>query len=108
MSNKPFLAIGIDVGSTTVKATVVDPETKEILWSDYQRHQTKQPEMVLELLERDPRGVPELSRATRCASFITGSGAAPICAARSARKFVQEVNAVTLAVETAAPRRRSA
>ena len=33
---------GIDVGSTTVKAVVVDPETKEILWSDYQRHQTKQ------------------------------------------------------------------
>ena len=44
--------IGIDVGSTTVKAVVVDPETLEILWSDYQRHQTKQPEKVLELLER--------------------------------------------------------
>ena len=38
------VAIGIDVGSTTVKAVVVDPVTKEILWSDYQRHQTKQAE----------------------------------------------------------------
>jgi len=33
--------IGIDVGSTTVKAVVVDPVTHQILWSDYQRHQTK-------------------------------------------------------------------
>lgn len=32
------LVIGMDVGSTTVKATVVDPENKKILWSDYQRH----------------------------------------------------------------------
>ena len=47
--NRPVM-IGIDVGSTTVKATVVDPETNEILWSDYQRHQTKQPEKVLELI----------------------------------------------------------
>ena len=50
-SRKAFLAIGMDVGSTTVKAIVVDPETKAILWSDYQRHHTKQPEKVLELLE---------------------------------------------------------
>ena len=47
--NKRFLAIGMDVGSTTVKATVVDPESKAILWSDYQRHHTKQPEKVLEV-----------------------------------------------------------
>ena len=45
------LVIGMDVGSTTVKAVVIDPEEKTILWSDYQRHHTKQPEKVLELLE---------------------------------------------------------
>ena len=39
--------IGIDVGSTTVKAVVVDPVSHQILWSDYQRHQTKQAEKVL-------------------------------------------------------------
>ena len=27
--------VGLDVGSTTVKAVVVDPETKDIIWSDY-------------------------------------------------------------------------
>ena len=37
------LVIGMDVGSTTVKAAVIDPVTKDILWNDYQRHHTKQP-----------------------------------------------------------------
>ena len=46
------LLVGLDVGSTTVKAVVVDPTTDEILWRDYQRHDTKQPEKVLEFLTR--------------------------------------------------------
>src|SRR5438046_8923382 len=44
--------VGLDVGSTTVKATVVDAKTDEILWQDYQRHETKQPEKTLEFLRR--------------------------------------------------------
>ena len=44
------VVVGVDVGSTTVKAVVLDPESMEILWSDYQRHLTKQPEKVHELL----------------------------------------------------------
>ena len=36
--------VGLDVGSTTVKAVVVDPVSREILWSDYQRHETRQAE----------------------------------------------------------------
>ena len=47
-----LLYVGLDVGSTTVKAVVVDPVTDEILWSDYQRHETKQPEKCLEFLTR--------------------------------------------------------
>ena len=47
---KHFL-IGMDVGSTTVKAVVQDAATDEILWSDYQRHDTKQPEKVLEFCQ---------------------------------------------------------
>ena len=45
------LLIGVDVGSTTVKAVVLNPDTMEIMWSDYQRHNTKQPEKTLELLD---------------------------------------------------------
>ena len=42
--------VGLDVGSTTVKAVVLDAATDEILWQDYQRHETKQPEKTLEFL----------------------------------------------------------
>jgi activator of 2-hydroxyglutaryl-CoA dehydratase/predicted nucleotide-binding protein (sugar kinase/HSP70/actin superfamily) len=95
------VVVGIDVGSTTVKAVVLDPETLEILWSDYQRHQTKQPEKVLELIEVIEGAFPESPRAA-WRVFMTGSGAAPLCATIGA-KFVQEVNAVTLAVEKLHP-----
>ena len=56
------VVIGIDVGSTTVKATVIDPTTRAILWADYQRHQTKQPEMVLEFLVRIGNCFPNVPR----------------------------------------------
>src|SRR2546428_8823552 len=86
------VAIGIDVGSTTVKAVVVDPADKKILWSDYQRHQTKQPEMVLEFLVRIGNEFPNLKR-EEIRVFITGSGGSPL-APQLGAKFVQEVNAV--------------
>ncbi len=91
------LVIGMDVGSTTVKAVVIEHESKRILWHDYQRHHTKQPEKVLELLEaisaRFADHPPERFRL-----FLTGSGAGPLVEPTGG-KFVQEVNAVTLAVE---------
>ena len=95
--DRPFLAIGMDVGSTTVKATVVDPASKAILWSDYQRHHTKQPEKVLELLETILAAFPDKTP-DDFRIFLTGSGSAPL-APSTGGKFVQEVNAVTLAVE---------
>lgn len=95
--DRPFLAIGMDVGSTTVKATVVDPSSKAILWSDYQRHHTKQPEKVLELLETILAAFPDKTP-DDFRIFLTGSGSAPL-APSTGGKFVQEVNAVTLAVE---------
>ena len=49
--NTKFL-VGLDVGSTTVKAIVVEAATDQILWQDYQRHETKQPEKTLEFLKR--------------------------------------------------------
>src|SRR5580700_5079972 len=91
------LAIGMDVGSTTVKAVVVNPANQEILWSDYQRHHTKQPEYVLQMLEQILGAFPDV-RPQHFRIFLTGSGAAPLCAPTGG-KFVQEVNAVTLAVE---------
>ncbi|MEK6607507.1 MAG: BadF/BadG/BcrA/BcrD ATPase family protein [Myxococcota bacterium] len=95
------VVIGIDVGSTTVKATVIDPTTRAILWADYQRHQTKQPEMVLEFLVRIGNCFPNVPRES-IRAFVTGSGGQPLAEPLGA-KFVQEVNAVTLAVETLHP-----
>ncbi|HSN82210.1 MAG TPA: BadF/BadG/BcrA/BcrD ATPase family protein [Polyangiales bacterium] len=93
--------VGLDVGSTTVKAVIVDPDSKEIVWSDYKRHHTKQAECVLDFMERvglllSERGCEDVR------VFATGSGAKPLEGPLGA-KFVQEVNSVTLAVETLHP-----
>ncbi len=97
------LAIGIDVGSTTVKAVVCDRESLEILWRDYQRHETRQPEMVQDFLVQIGDAFPD---ADDIRVFCTGSGSGPLAAPLGA-KFVQEVNAVTLAVERLHPKVRS-
>jgi predicted CoA-substrate-specific enzyme activase len=91
------LVIGMDVGSTTVKAVVIRPDTKELLWHDYQRHHTKQPETVLDFLTRIMAAFPD-QPTDGWRMFLTGSGSGPL-APPTGGKFVQEVNAVTLAVE---------
>jgi activator of 2-hydroxyglutaryl-CoA dehydratase/predicted nucleotide-binding protein (sugar kinase/HSP70/actin superfamily) len=101
MSTPDQFVIGIDVGSTTVKMTVVDPGTKEILWSKYLRHETRQPEMTRDMLREIHDAFPGVTK-DRIRVFITGSGGSPI-APQIGAKFVQEVNAVTMAVEKLHP-----
>src|SRR5262245_31235483 len=98
--NYERLYIGLDVGSTTVKAVVVDPASDEILWQDYQRHDTKQPEKCLEFLTRIETDFPLPHDRIRI--FITGSGGAGI-ALRVGTKVVQEVTAGSLAVQKLYP-----
>jgi len=88
----------VDVGSTTVKSLVV--EDGRILWQDYQRHNTKQAEKVLEFLTRmESEGglAPQGDRI-----FFTGSGAGLI-APLVGGKLIQEVVAVAAAVERLHP-----
>ncbi|MGO9170028.1 MAG: BadF/BadG/BcrA/BcrD ATPase family protein, partial [Candidatus Sulfotelmatobacter sp.] len=92
--------VGLDVGSTTVKATVVSAASDEVLWQDYQRHETKQPEKSLEFLRRMEKEVGINRHNTRM--FMTGSGGSGI-ADQIGAKFVQEVTAVSLAVEKMHP-----
>ncbi len=98
--HKMVYMVGMDVGSTTVKSVVVNAETDEIIWSDYQRHETKQPEKTLEFLKRmqDEAGIAPHN----CRIFITGSGGGALANLVGA-KFVQEVTAVSLAVEKMHP-----
>ena len=93
-------SVGLDVGSTTVKAVVVDVLREQIVWRDYQRHETRQPEKMLEFLrcmESEVGITPG-----NCRIFITGSGGNSLAGLIGA-KFVQEVNAVSLAVEKLHP-----
>ena len=92
--------VGLDVGSTTVKAVVVDADSDQILWRDYQRHETKQPEKTLEFLRRMEAEIGIDRQNTRM--FLTGSGGGSI-AEQIGAKFVQEVTAVSLAVEKLHP-----
>ena len=92
--------VGLDVGSTTVKAVVVEATTDTVLWQDYQRHETKQPEKTLEFLKRMEAEVGINRHNTRM--FMTGSGGGGI-ADQIGAKFVQEVTAVSLAVEKLHP-----
>ena len=94
------IVIGMDVGSTTVKATVVDPQSKKIIWSKYKRHHTKQAQLVFHFLEELLAEIEV--RSGQVYLFMTGSGAAALADVVGA-KFVQEVNAVTMAVEELHP-----
>ena len=89
---------GVDVGSTTVKAALV--EDGRVIWQDYQRHNTRQAEKVLEFLGRmeTEAGL----TAGRDRVFFTGSGAGFI-APLVGGKLVQEVVAVAACVERLHP-----
>jgi predicted CoA-substrate-specific enzyme activase len=89
---------GVDVGSTTVKAVLVEDD--RILWQDYQRHHTRQAEKVLEFLSRleSECGL----EAGRDAVLFTGSGSGFI-APLVGGKVIQEVVAVAVAVEKLHP-----
>ncbi|MDR3727071.1 MAG: BadF/BadG/BcrA/BcrD ATPase family protein [Terracidiphilus sp.] len=94
----------MDVGSTTVKTTVRTADTGEILLQDYRRHESRQAETVLGALLHAKR---ELFISDECMRlFMTGSGGQKLAHLLGAR-FVQEVAAVSLAVENSYPDVRS-
>src|SRR5439155_20361149 len=95
---RPVKTVGIDVGSTTVKAVVV--EDGKATWQDYQRHNTRQAEKVVEFLARMEAEAGLTPGRDRV--FFTGSGAgflAPLVGG----KLIQEVVAVAACVERLHP-----
>ncbi len=93
-------SVGLDVGSTTVKAVVTETASDRVVWEDYQRHETKQPEKVMEFLGRMEQEIGLEEGKARV--FMTGSGGTSL-AEQIGAKFVQEVTAVSLAVEKLHP-----
>jgi predicted CoA-substrate-specific enzyme activase len=93
-----MLLIGLDVGSTTVKAAAW--RDGNVCWRDYKRHGTKQAEMVLDFLRRMESECGLAPGAGRI--FLTGSGGGML-APHVGGRFVQEVVAVSAAVERLHP-----
>lgn len=85
--------LGIDVGSTTVKVTVIDPATDEILYKSYERHFARVKECVLAELKK----VREQFGEGEYHACITGSAGLGL-AQRSGISFVQEVQSAFIAI----------
>ncbi|MDR3201234.1 MAG: acyl-CoA dehydratase activase, partial [Spirochaetales bacterium] len=97
------LWIGLDVGSTTAKAVVVNAGQREILFRRYTRHNAQQCETVCALLEEVFKEFPGAEfRAAVC-----GSGGKTIADLIHA-SYIQEVVANSIAVKTFYPRTRVA
>jgi len=92
--------VGLDVGSTTVKTVVRRSPAGEILLHDYRRHEGQQANTVLHVLQQAKRELGMADEGIRL--FMTGSGGHHLAELLGAR-FVQEVAAVSQAVETSFP-----
>lgn len=89
--------LGIDVGSTTVKAYLTD-EDNTCLFSNYVRHNSDVRNTILDLLKEITQDYPDIE----VYPVITGSGGLSISESLNV-KFVQEVIACTKTVETYIP-----
>jgi len=97
------LRLGIDVGSTTVKAVITEPVGGEVLYARYVRHNARQRETVCRLLKEAAEQFPvEKFRVAVC-----GSGGKTI-AQRMGVYYIQEVVANSAAVRELYPNVRTA
>ena len=101
--NSDILRLGVDVGSTTVKAVALDPADNSVLFTRYQRHNAHQADAVRQLLEEAAGHFPGM----RFRIGVCGSGGRPIAAALGAC-YVQEVVANAAAVRALYPEVRTA
>lgn len=93
----PVLHVGIDIGSTTIKAAVLSP-CKELLWGTYVRHMSEIKKAVLSTLDEIQKRFP----GHRITAAISGSGGMGL-ASRFQIPFYQEILAETKAVRTFIP-----
>ena len=92
-----LLYLGIDVGSTTVKAVVID-DKENVLFSTYQRHMSEVRKKIISILNEIIKKFPD----TRFKISLTGSGALSLCTKLNV-PFVQEVIASSLSIKKQIP-----
>lgn len=97
MSNIELYTLGIDIGSTTVKIAILD-ENNHVAFSDYERHYANIQETLSDLLGRAIK----VTGPILVSPVITGSGGLTL-AKHLGVPFVQEVIAVSTALESHAP-----
>jgi len=95
--------LGIDVGSTTVKLTLHEPETFKLLYHKYERHNADQPNTVLALLKEVHQEFPDID----IKPIFCGSGASEIAKILGAF-FIQEVVGTGIIVKKLYPNTRTA
>ena len=86
--------LGVDVGSTTVKLTVVDEASGKILYTSYERHFSRVKECVLSGLKKIATAFPSAVFKTA----ITGSAGLGL-AEKSGLCFTQEVQSAFIAIK---------
>ncbi len=101
--NTGTLLLGIDVGSTTVKVAIKKPDSDEVLFSRYTRHNARQRETAIGLLKE----VSEKFPGTKFRAAVCGSGGKPVAEAAGIQ-FIQEVVANAAAVKKLYPDVRTA
>ena len=97
MKNEDLYKIGIDIGSTTVKIAVLDPNG-QLVFSDYERHFANIRTTLQGLIEK----AIQITGNVVIAPMITGSGGLTL-AKHLEIPFIQEVIAVSAALSDYAP-----
>lgn len=92
--NKAILHAGIDIGSTTTKAVVLEPQSGRVLYRSYRRHHASQAQSVRDTLAQLAQRFPD----HRFALVLTGSGA-KLLAERLGVPYIQEVVANSVALQ---------
>ncbi|MBR0404629.1 MAG: activase [Eggerthellaceae bacterium] len=98
-----YYLVGIDVGSTTVKACAVDPESGDVAAATYVRHHAHQLQTASQILE----GLVDTLGDASIRIAVTGSGGKELAEALGV-PYVQEVIANSIAVAANYPEARVA
>ncbi|MDO4796797.1 MAG: acyl-CoA dehydratase activase [Coriobacteriales bacterium] len=106
---KRQLLVGIDIGSTTVKAAAVDACSHNMVFSTYRRHHAHQAETAILVLDEVDQALAQQFGSESSTIFlaVTGSGGKDLASALGV-PYVQEVVANSIAVATHYPKARVA